>query len=181
MDWLFYLILMGILAVIVLYSFIYGITPTPTSPKVKNKLLEMLPELTEQEIVELGSGWGTLAFALARHFPNCQVHAYEISPIPFLVSIILSKWFAFPNLTIKRKDFFHISLKNVALATCYLYPEAMNRLKNKFERELSPEASVMTHTFAIPGWIPIRFERVDDLYLTPIYLYQIKSSKGNQK
>lgn len=176
MDLFVYLIAMGILVITVVYSYFYGITPTPTSSKVKRQLFFILPELTKQEIVELGSGWGTLAFALARHFPTCQVKAYEISPFPYFISKMLSKWFTFPNLSIKRQDFFHVSLKNVSLAVCYLYPRAMERLKVKFENELPPEAYVITHTFAIPGWIPIRFERASDLYHTPIYLYQIKHS-----
>ncbi len=176
MDGVFFLVLLGILGVTLLYSYLYGITPTPTSIKVKNLLLQMLPKITNKEIAELGSGWGTLAFTLASRFPSCQVRAYEISPIPYLVSKLFAKWFSFTNLFIKRQDFFQVSLGSVSLVVCYLYPGAMQRLKIKFENELNPDAYVISHTFAIPGWIPVRSERADDLYRTPIYLYQVKFS-----
>jgi hypothetical protein len=174
MDWLLFLCFTGILGMIIIYSYLYGISPTPTSTKVKNQLLSLLPEMSNIEIAELGSGWGTLAFALARHFPTCKMIGYEISPFPYFISKIISYYFAFPNLSIKRQDFFQISLKNVSIVVCYLYPGAMLRLKTKLESELAPNAYVISHTFAVPGWIPIRFERVHDLYHTPIYLYQVK-------
>lgn len=136
----------------------------------------MLPEIVNSEIAELGSGWGTLAFALARHFPNCKIRSYEISPFPFLVSKIIAYCLTLPNLTIQRKDFFHVSLNNISLVVCYLYPGAMQRLKAKFEEELPSHAYVISHTFAVPGWKPIRLEHAQDLYQTPIYLYQVKSA-----
>lgn len=174
---LFYLCLIAIIGSITWYSWRYGITPTSTSSKVKDKLLQILPTEFKGEIVELGSGWGTLAFALARYFPENQVKAYEISPVPYIISKLISKLFLFSNLQIERRDFYDISLKNVSLVVCYLYPGAMNRLKIKFENELSSETYILSHTFAIPGWIPIRFVCANDMYQTPIYLYQISSSR----
>jgi hypothetical protein len=170
---LFYLCLLGILGLMIVYSWRYGITPTPTSAKVKKQLLQILPKEIKGSIAELGSGWGTLAFALARYFPYNQVHAYEISPIPYYISKVLSCFYSYPNLHIQRRDFFAVSLKNVSLVVCYLYPEAMTRLKAKFEQELRPGTFVLSHTFAVPGWLPIRSERANDLYQTPIYLYQV--------
>lgn len=179
MAWLFYLCLAGVLVSITWYSWRYGITPTPTSPRVKEKLLHILPKKFKGQIAELGSGWGTLAFALARHFPSHQVNAYEISPIPYYLSKFICLLSPHPNLMIRRQDFFVASLEHVSLVVCYLYPEAMNRLKDKFEKELSPESYILSHTFAIPGWVPICFVKVNDLYQTPIYLYQVKQSKKN--
>ena len=177
----FYLCLGSILGLIVGYSWRYGITPTPTSAKVKKKLLQILPKRITGQIVELGSGWGTLAFSLAHHFPESKVKAYEISPIPYFISQLISKWLLYPNLHFIRQDFFDISLENATLIVCYLYPGAMNRLKTKFERELKPEAYVLSHTFAIPGWTPMSFTEVNDLYHTPIYLYRVgqSSTKGS--
>ncbi len=175
MIWLFNLSLAIILGIILIYSWRYGITPTPTSPKVKARLLEILPLESEikGQIAELGSGWGTLAFAIARRFPNTLVYAYEISPIPYYISKFISYLIPYHNLCLVRQDFFTVSLNSVSLVICYLYPEAMARLKDKLSQELAPGAFVLSHTFAIPGWTPIRFIKVDDLYQTPIYLYQI--------
>jgi hypothetical protein len=176
MIWLFYLCLVGILVLISWYSWRYGITPTPTSAKVKNTLLYLLPLDVKGEIAELGSGWGTLAFSLAKHYPHNQVYALEISPIPYWTSQLLAQFLPYRNLHIIRQDFFEISLNHVALVVCYLYPDAMSRLKTKFEKELAPDAYVLSHTFAVPGWTPIQLVKAPDLYQTPVYLYQVQQS-----
>lgn len=133
----------------------------------------MLPHLNDGQIVELGSGWGTLIFPLARRFPQCQVVGYEISPIPYFVSKVRAFFFPLPNLRIIRKDFFTISLNQVSLIVCYLYPKAMDNLKKKFETEMKQNSFVISHTFAVPGWIPAEIKFVSDLYFTPIYFYKI--------
>ncbi len=173
MEWIFLTSLMLLVGHIVWYSWRYGITPTPTGCKVKKALFEILPPSLRGNIIELGSGWGTLAFALAHYFPACQVWAYEISPIPYFVSRCIQKWKHAPHLHFSRQDFFQVSLHNASLVVCYLYPGAMQRLKTKFEQELAPGTYVLSHTFAIPGWMPIHCVKASDLYQTPIYLYQI--------
>lgn len=175
MEWIFLTSLMLLVGHIVWYSWRYGITPTPTGYKVKKALLEILPPSFKGNIIELGSGWGTLAFALAHHFPSCQIQAYEISPIPYVVSRCIQKWKHTPHLHFSRQDFFQVPLHKASLIVCYLYPGAMQRLKTKFERELAPGTYVLSHTFAIPGWTPLRCVKVSDLYQTPIYLYQIST------
>lgn len=173
---IFMICLVGLAGLIVWYSLKYGITPMPTSPKVKKQLLNILPQLTNGEIAELGSGWGTLAFALARKFPACKITAFEISPVPYFYSVFISKWMSYPNLELQRRDFFECSLHEKGMVVCYLYPGAMVRLREKFEKELSPEAYVVSHTFAIPGWKPLLTVHALDMYRTPIYLYQLKNS-----
>lgn len=170
---LFYLSIVSVLGLILYYSWFYGITPTPTSSKVKQTLQHVLPAHIQGPIAELGSGWGHLAFFLAKQFPQQQVYAYEVSPIPYLCSLVLACLFNYPNVHFERANFFQISLQSFALIVCYLYPEAMIKLKAKLEKELTPGTFVLSHTFAIPGWKPIQTLKANDLYRTPIYLYCI--------
>lgn len=162
-----------ITGLIVGYSWKYGISPTPTSAKVKRTLLEILPPLTaDSTIAEFGSGWGTLSFALASKYPSCIITALEISPVPYFCSLWVARLARYKNLVIHRRDLFEFPLQSTKLVVCYLYPGAMERLKVKFEKELAPDAFVVSHTFAVPGWKPVRMMRATDLYGTPIYLYR---------
>ena len=158
---------------IVLWSIWNGIAPMPSSYKAQRKIEELLPRLVQGPIYELGSGWGTLAFLLAKRYPHQPVIGYETSPIPFWISRILLKFKYLHNLTLKRKDFFEVPLNDASLVVCYLYPGAMHRLKVKFERELQPGTWILSNTFAIPGWTPVQMAVVEDLYRTKIYLYRI--------
>lgn len=166
------LIFIFIVASIVWYSWLLGITPTPTSYAVQKQLFLFLPyPPLSGLIIELGSGWGNLTFALASHFPNNQILAYERSLIPYLFSLFIKVISKNKTIIFERKDFFFEDLSKASLIVCYLYPKAMQRLKIKFEKELKPGTWIVSHTFAITGWKPIHVSYASDLYQTPIYYY----------
>mgnify|MGYP005848385611 CR=1 FL=1 len=106
----------------VAYTFVTGISPVPTNRRVRATLLAALPARVEGTIFELGSGWGTLAFPLARRYPGFPVEAYELSPVPWAFSRLRAFLTPYPNLTIHRRNFHRASLSAAALVVCYLYP-----------------------------------------------------------
>ena len=142
----------------------------PTSNKVRSTLFFHLPEVKGGTIIELGSGWGNLAFPLSKKYPHCKVIGYENSPVPFLFSAILNHR---SNLKIVRGDFFEKSLADANLVICYLFPKGMERLKVKLEKELCSGTKVISHTHPIPDWEPKEIINVDDLQKTTIYLYEV--------
>lgn len=162
---------------IVAWTWYNGIGPTPSSTKAKKSLLAMIPANFSGVIYELGSGWGTLAFALAKRYPHCQVVAYENSVVPLLYSRLYHVFYRYDNLKFIWKNFFDAPLCEADLVVCYLYPGAMRALKPVFEQHLKDGAWVLTHTFAVPTWQPVRISKVEDLYQTKIYLYQFDKIK----
>ena len=144
----------------------------PTSPKVKRQLLHVLSQNEIQgTIFELGSGWGTLAFALARRFPKCRIIAYENSLVPYIYSQIYKLVIKTENLHIKQENFFNTLLSEADVIVCYLSPDIMACLQPKLESELRQGTLVLTNTFALPSWIPQQTVEVEDLYGTKIYIY----------
>lgn len=156
----------------VVYTFFTGISPVPTNRRVRATLLAALPDRFAGTIFELGSGWGTLAFPLARKYPGCPVEAYELSPAPWAFSRLRALVTPAPNLTIHRADFHRASLAHGALVVCYLYPGGMARLRPKLEAELPAGALVVSNFFAVPGWTPLAVHRADDLEASPVYVYR---------
>lgn len=167
----FIFIILAIILSVVIWSIKNGISPMPTSPKVKKKLLDALPKNMEGKIIDLGSGWGTLVFPLAQKYPSCKVVGYEDSPIPYFYSKLKQKLANIPNSELEYRNFYKIPLVDAKMVICYLYPGAMQRLKSKFDKELQPGTLVISHTFAIPGWIPDRTIQANDIYKTKIYFY----------
>lgn len=168
---LFFLLLIAIVFSIVWYSLRYGISPMPTSPKVKKTLLNALPNSFEGVILDLGSGWGTLARAIAKKYPEAQVNGIEISWIPFLFSVLYNKLDPCKNLHFIRQDFFQYDCSKANLIVCYLYVGAMEKLGEKFANELEEGTLIISHTFALPGVVPFKVFYVNDLYHTPVYFY----------
>ena len=140
----------------------------PTSSKIREALFSHLPGLDKGKVVDLGSGWGNLIFPLSKHYPNSQIIGYESSPIPYLFTFLFNTC---SNLKIHRKDFFNVSVGNADLIICYLYSNRMGALRKKLEEEAKPGACIISHTFAISGWIPKQVIEVNDLYHSKIYIY----------
>ena len=47
-------------------------------------MLAALPVKLEGTVYDLGSGWGGMAFALARRYPGCRVTGFEVPPLPWV-------------------------------------------------------------------------------------------------
>ncbi len=150
-----------------------GISPMPTSSKVKNELFQIPLKPARGTIYELGSGWGSLAFILAKKYPSHRIEAYETSWIPYYFCLLRKYFNKSPNLYFYRRNFYTITLSNASMIFCYLFPAAMQRLKLKFLQELPQGCIVVSHTFALPGRKPDLTIEVSDLYRTKIYVYHI--------
>jgi len=172
---MFYFVATLTVALLILFSLIFytlknGISPMPTSEKVKRALMDVLPDLEDGVIIDLGSGWGNLIFPLASRYQDCHIFGYENSPIPFWFSSLLNHK---KNLKIRKANFFDISLQDADMVICYLFPKGMEKLKEKLEKELKPGTHVVSHTFAIPEWEPKTVIEVSDLHHSKIYLYEV--------
>lgn len=157
---------------IVVYTFLLGISPMPSSKKAKNAMILLLPKNMESGVIyELGSGWGGLALLLAKHFPNTKVIAFELSPIPFLFSRISQFLLRRPNLIILRKNFYNHHFSDARAVFCYLFPGGMQKLAPKLRKELPKKSTVISNTFSLTDWENDSLIFLDDLAATRIYRY----------
>jgi 16S rRNA A1518/A1519 N6-dimethyltransferase RsmA/KsgA/DIM1 with predicted DNA glycosylase/AP lyase activity len=168
---LFYAAPFALFLLLAIWSIKNGIGPNPSSPKQIKAILSQIDPNSSGLILELGSGWGTLAIALARRFKNYQVIGYESSPIPYLVSKLLNGFYRWPNLRFKRQNFFKVPLNDASVIVCYLYRGAMGKLKQKFDQELRTGTRIISNTFSLPESTPDAVVQVEDLFRTKIYSY----------
>ncbi len=178
------LILLAVVALsgasIVIYTLGNGISPSPTTGKVKRRLLKSIADLPcSGHIYELGSGWGTLVIPIAKQFGECHVHGYENSIVPYTVSRV-RRLLGPPNLNLHWRNFMKSGLGTADVVVCYQSPGNMSRLRPKFEEELKNNAYVISNTFAVPGWKPTETHRVDDLFNTCIYVYRVGDAKSSR-
>lgn len=146
----------------------------PSSVRATRALVTLLPNDVHGTIYELGSGWGTLLFPVARCYPNHQVIGFETSWIPYFFSRIVLLFCGLPNVEIRRQDFFAADLSEAGLVVCYLYPGAMKKLAVKLSKGLPTGSYVISNTFAMPGWPPESTLDIGDLYHTKIYRYRVR-------
>lgn len=169
---------------IVWYSLRVGITPVPSSKKARQKILQAAELCPDGPILELGCGWGHLALLMANKFPQRQVIGYEVSLVPWLVSLFLKQLQGANNLSLKKRNFLHCQLPPAALAICYLHPGGMTKLAEKLRKEKPQIDMLISNTFALPDREPEQLIRVEDIYKSPIYVYRLQESdskKGNME
>jgi len=153
-----------------------GMSPMMSSGKACKAMLAAIDKPADGPLVDLGSGWGTLVISVARQYPHQQVIGYELSWLPWLVSIIRKKLLGLGNLTLYRKDFRQADLSEVSIIFCYLFSKAMVALEEKLKRELLTETLIVSNTFALPSCQASKTTRLTDLYQTPIYVYNWPSA-----
>jgi len=154
-----------------------GIPPMPSSPRATRALLGLIPQSSGARFVDLGSGWGTLALAVARQRPEARVVAYELSLLPWLWSIGLARLLGRRGVRFVRRDFFSADLRDADVVLCYLFPDAMEQLAERL-RELEAGSIVLSNTFRLPGWQPDEVVELNDLYRTRIYRYVVGREDG---
>jgi len=125
-------------------------------------------------IYELGMGWGGLAIAVARRYPDSKVIGFELSPLPWLIAHMRAMAVASSNFVCHNRDFLKADLSDAAIVVCYLSSDVLEKLKPKLERELPVGALVISSTFAVPGWAALDTVIAKDIYRSPVYLYEMQ-------
>ncbi len=161
-----------ILCSIVAYTLITGISPMPSTRKAVNAMVDLIP--AGGAMADAGSGWGTLAIAAARKYPDRKVVGYELSPVPWFFSVVRKCILGVHNLEFHRKDFLKADLAGISVLLCYLCPRCMIRLEKKFVNEGFPVRMAVSSTFRFPGLRAARTIYVKDRYRTPVYIYRFE-------
>ncbi len=154
-----------------------GISPMPSSAQARAAALRFLPARVDT-VLELGSGTGGLALALARSRPASQVIGFELSPLPWLVSWLRARRAGLGNLSLRRGDFWRDApLETADVVVCYLYPGGMTRLSPVLRARLHPGAVVISLTFRLPGWTPDAETVLRDAWRTRVYRYVVSERR----
>lgn len=168
------LLALAVLLSIVWYSVRTGISPMPASSGVRKIILDEVAIAGEGVVIDAGSGWGSLVIPIAAGYPERKVTGYELSPIPWLVSVILKKIRRLPNLTLYRRDYLRADLSEAGIIVCYLYPGGMQKLEKKLKEENAAVHTVISSTFAFPSFNFYKVVTAKDMHRSPVYVYRFK-------
>lgn len=167
------IVLLAVGLLIVVYALRTGVPPMPTGPGARAAMLRLLPARVDGTVYDLGSGWGGLAFALARRYPDNPVVGIELSPLPWLFSRAMLAVRPRPNLRFRRADMLAVPLSDAGAVACYLIPGAMQRLAPKLAADLRPGTVLVSYCFAVDGWTPEAAAVEPDAGPMPVYRYRI--------
>jgi len=158
------------------YRLLRGDAPFVPVPSV------VLPEITkalgirENSVVyDLGCGEGKVLMACASSQPKAEYVGYEISLAVFILAWIrIWKTKKYRSIKVFRKNFFGADLSKATHVFTYLMPKQMEKLEEKFERELAPGTRLVTCSFPLKIKEPssiIDLGRSELLLARKIYVY----------
>lgn len=131
------------------YQAVTGVPPMPASVAEASHVIRLLQQagIPEQAVIyELGSGWGTLAIALAHAFPGAHVRGIELSPFPCWIARIRTR--NMRNVSVQRGNFYVHDLHDADAVTCYLMAKPMPKLAAFLDTMLKSGTPVVSIAFA---------------------------------
>lgn len=167
------LIILGAAAFLILEVSITIIGHYFGAPFIRSKkdkiraMLEIADIKPGETAVDLGSGDGSLVIEAAR--AGAKGIGVEINPLLVWYSRFKSSRLGLNDHTLFIcKNFKKFSLRDADVVFIYLWPETIEKLKQKLSHELRPGARIVSNSFPIKGWMPIIEE-------DKIYLYRIRN------
>lgn len=169
---LIFLIFMSVYGMSLIFSSLMGAPYVPT----KNKLaLEILKEVKFKKnglFVELGSGDARITRTAVKNYPIYGM-AVDINGLLILWSKILSKFDGTrPKMTFVVKNILAVNLTKADYIYLFLFPELINKLIPKFNKELKKGTIIISHGFPISEYKKKLIKKVDRSTF-PTYYYKI--------
>jgi SAM-dependent methyltransferase len=171
MAWVGYVVISGL--------FVWP-PPIPTRPRTRRRMIEAIRKLrptgaTGGLILDPGCGFGGLALALARAFPECEVVGIDLQPLPLLLAQLRAKLLGLRNVTFRRGDLFNEDYRGVQVIACYLFGNVMEQLYAKWEAELQDGCVVVSNLHPVPHWSPVEVIMLNEWAFgtRPIYAYRL--------
>ena len=160
------LLIVGVAAAyFLLGSFAFGAGYEPTPSRAAERMLDFAGVGPGDTVYDLGAGTGALVFRAARA-RGARVVGVEVEPIRVLILRLRRRLgTGADRITIHWGNLFRLDFRPATVVTAFLWPGAMERLRPKFEEELTEGARVVSHCHAVPGWTVDRYDRDTDVYL----------------
>lgn len=145
----------------------------PSGRKKRARMFEYARILPGEEVIDLGSGDGTILIEAAKR--GAYAIGAESNPLLRRYSLLRARWNKLDaRVVVAHTDLFSLPLSQADVIFLYLFPNAIERLKEKFENESKDGARIISNTFPIPGWTP---EKNQD----GVFLYRVHSRNSQNK
>jgi hypothetical protein len=157
---LFIFLGISIIAAILMLSLLVGLVQTrgvpfiSTAAKDFDKILSVMQLKAGDKLYDLGCGKAHFLIYAASKCDICGV-GYELSFWPYLWARF-NVWISGAKVKIYLKNFLTADLSDADMVFCYLFPEAMVKLEDKFQQELKIGAMVVSNSFPLPQLKPAK-------------------------
>jgi SAM-dependent methyltransferase len=167
---LFYLLTYLLLTLILLFILIFLVNGIfnvikgflkPSAPYVPvpseslEKLVDNILIKDDSVVYDLGSGDGVLLFSLFERYKKGKFVGIERDFFPYLISKFRSRKYP-KNIIFKREDFYNADISSANIILVYLFPQVLDELLPKMEKELKKGTVVYSVDFRFSSKLPER-------------------------
>ena len=144
----------------------------PTKPRQRRHLIDRVVLEDNDVCYDLGSGDGSVLFALTRKNPNIHAIGYEISLLPYLVSLArkILGGKIYRGVSLRFGNLFKQNLRDADVIFVFLLDKSYPKLLKKFRSELKNEARIYVEAWPFPG--VVETEKITEQGLLPVYVYK---------
>ncbi len=155
------------LTVWMIWPMVIGAIFVPTPMDTVRKMLDMARVKEGDLVVDLGAGDGRIVLEAAKTY-GANSLGVEADPLRVLWARSRIRSIGLQGRAgIIWGNFFRTDLSKATVVTVYQGQGINNRLRKKFEKELSPGTRVVSYSFTFDGWAPREEESDVYLYIIP--------------
>lgn len=150
----------------------------PLQRGVANFVADEMAIVKDSVVYDLGCGDGRVLFALARRHPQGRYVGVEKNILPFVLAKLNFFLHGRPkNIKIMKQDMYACDFSAATHIFTYLFPEQMERIYAKLERELRKGTQLFSCAFYFKRKEPARILEIPQRGLVPsihqkIYVYE---------
>lgn len=174
-----FLFLVGLSSIV---SIFFGIIPPlPSTPKMVHLLIEKIKQYDSEgkAIADIGSGYGSVVFALSRAFPTRQIVGYEISFFPRIISRFLALILGRKNIHFRGGDGFKVILHDKKITSAYAYLSNTQAYQKKFLHLYKHfDGTLFLNTYTHTDIVATEVVKKVDVFGNKLYIY-VRAKKSS--
>jgi SAM-dependent methyltransferase len=173
---LFFIKLMIAVSIVSVLKITQGAMFHPSAQVRVKTFLDATPMEPADLLIDIGCGDGRVLKEAWRRY-GVKALGYEVNPLAFAMARLRNFFVA--RVTICYKNFWKEDVSAADVVFCYLFPDVMEKLACKLERELRPGTRVVSCNFQLPGWRHHTELNPDSFFHNgPIYCYRFPDACG---
>ena len=157
-----------VLAVTVIAHLFVPVVYVPTPRRIVERMVDAAKLRSGEVVYDLGAGDGRLLIAAKKRCPGVHARGWELVPTIWLFGRICA-WWSKVDVDLRCGNAFTKDVSDANVIFLYLFPDVMESLVWKFDRELKSGTRVISHTFRFPKREPIE---VIECEKKKVYVYR---------
>lgn len=154
------------------------LAPYVSSPQpIVDRMLQMANPKPTDVVYDLGCGDGRVLITAAQRF-NSQAVGIELDDkLVQRATDSIARLNLQSRVRVLQGDLLRADVSGADVVILYLMTASNEQLRPRLEQMLKPGARVVSYSYMIPGWKPVKVDKTDERHGHAIYMYEMPPAK----